>query len=141
VLFLFAMMVAGLVLGTVHVSRPTARLLDGVRHVREGDFRTRVQPGRDDPDRAARRPAPSRPRTTRPTRRRPRRPPVRFIRRSPTAFRSRPRPHASPATDRDKRARRRSGPTPDGLRPRPARRPASTKARSSSSAARRRWGR
>jgi signal transduction histidine kinase len=48
VLFLFAMMVAGLVLGTVHVSRPTARLLDGVRHVREGDFRTRVQPGRDD---------------------------------------------------------------------------------------------
>jgi signal transduction histidine kinase len=47
-LFLLATMVTGLVLGTVHVTRPIARLLDGVRHVREGDFRARVKPGRND---------------------------------------------------------------------------------------------
>lgn len=46
--FLVATMIAGLVLGTLHVSRPIASLLDGVRHVREGDFRNRVKPGRHD---------------------------------------------------------------------------------------------
>lgn len=46
--FLVATMIAGLVLGTVHVSRPIARLLDGVRHVQEGDFKAHVKPGRDD---------------------------------------------------------------------------------------------
>ncbi|HSD86272.1 MAG TPA: ATP-binding protein [Kofleriaceae bacterium] len=39
---------AGLALGTLHVTRPIARLLEGVRLVREGDFRTRVKPGRHD---------------------------------------------------------------------------------------------
>jgi signal transduction histidine kinase len=39
---------AGLALGTLHVTRPIARLLEGVRHVREGDFRARVKPGRHD---------------------------------------------------------------------------------------------
>lgn len=46
--FLIATMITGLVLGTLHVSRPIASLLDGVRHVREGDFRARVKPGRHD---------------------------------------------------------------------------------------------
>ncbi len=46
--FLFATLAAGLILGTIHVTRPISHLLDGVRHVREGDFRTRVQPGRND---------------------------------------------------------------------------------------------
>jgi signal transduction histidine kinase len=46
--FTLATVIAGSVLGTVHVSRPIAHLLDGVRHVREGDFRTRVKPGRND---------------------------------------------------------------------------------------------
>jgi len=41
-------MVAGLVLGTLYVSRPIARLLEGVRHVRTGDFRAHVAPGRHD---------------------------------------------------------------------------------------------
>ncbi len=47
-MFVLATTVAGLLLGTIHVSRPIARLLEGVRHVREGDFRTRVQSGRND---------------------------------------------------------------------------------------------
>lgn len=46
--FLLATMAAGVGLGTFYVSRPVARLLDGVRQVREGDFRTQVQPGRED---------------------------------------------------------------------------------------------
>lgn len=46
--FLIATMIAGLVLGTLHVSRPIASLIEGVTHVREGDFRTRVKPGRHD---------------------------------------------------------------------------------------------
>lgn len=46
--FLIATMIAGLVLGTLHVSRPIASLLEGVKHVREGDFRARVKPGRHD---------------------------------------------------------------------------------------------
>lgn len=46
--FLGTTVVVGMILGTVHVSRPIARLLAGVRHIREGDFRTTVQPGRND---------------------------------------------------------------------------------------------
>jgi len=46
--FLAATIVTGLILGTIHVTRPIARLLEGVHHVREGDFRARVRPGRDD---------------------------------------------------------------------------------------------
>lgn len=46
--FVLATMAAGLGLGTLLVTRPTARLLDGVRHVREGDFRARVRAGRRD---------------------------------------------------------------------------------------------
>jgi signal transduction histidine kinase len=48
VTFLVATVIAGLVLGTIHVTRPIDRLLEGVRLVREGDFRSRVQPGRAD---------------------------------------------------------------------------------------------
>jgi signal transduction histidine kinase len=46
--FLFATIAAGMVLGSIHVTRPIARLLDGVRHVRAGNFRTQVRPGRAD---------------------------------------------------------------------------------------------
>ncbi|HWU89586.1 MAG TPA: HAMP domain-containing sensor histidine kinase [Kofleriaceae bacterium] len=46
--FLLATMAAGLALGTLLVTRPIARLLDGMRHVREGDFRARVRPGHHD---------------------------------------------------------------------------------------------
>ncbi|HVK88745.1 MAG TPA: HAMP domain-containing sensor histidine kinase [Kofleriaceae bacterium] len=46
--FLIGALVAGLALGTIYVARPIARLLDGVRQVREGDFRARVRPGRGD---------------------------------------------------------------------------------------------
>ncbi len=46
--FLIATIAAGLVLGTFHVTRPIARLLGGVRNVREGDFRARVKAGRND---------------------------------------------------------------------------------------------
>lgn len=46
--FVVATMVAGMLLGTVHVSRPLARLLGGIRQVREGDFRARVEKSRDD---------------------------------------------------------------------------------------------
>lgn len=46
--FLVATIGAGLLLGTWHVSRPIARLLEGVRHVRDGDYETRVTRHRDD---------------------------------------------------------------------------------------------
>ncbi len=46
--FLLATVAAGMVLGTLQVTRPIARLLDGVRQVREGDFRSRVRSGRRD---------------------------------------------------------------------------------------------
>ncbi|HTL32077.1 MAG TPA: HAMP domain-containing sensor histidine kinase [Kofleriaceae bacterium] len=48
VAFLIATLTTGLALGTLHVARPIGRLLEGVRHVREGDFRMRVRPGRHD---------------------------------------------------------------------------------------------
>ncbi|CAN5919139.1 hypothetical protein BH11MYX2_BH11MYX2_38560 [soil metagenome] len=48
VAFSVATMAAGLVLGTVTVTRPIASLLTGVRHVREGDFVTRVAEVRHD---------------------------------------------------------------------------------------------
>lgn len=40
--FLLVVTVAGIVLGTVYVTRPIGRLLAGVRAVRAGDFRSRV---------------------------------------------------------------------------------------------------
>jgi signal transduction histidine kinase len=46
--FLIATVFAGLVLGTLHVTRPIERLLEGVRHVREGDFRAPVSAVRRD---------------------------------------------------------------------------------------------
>lgn len=46
--FLVATIAAGLGLGTLHVTRPIARLLEGVRHVRAGDYGTRVARHRDD---------------------------------------------------------------------------------------------
>jgi signal transduction histidine kinase len=46
--FTFATMVAGMLLGTIHVSRPIAQLLGGVQQIREGDFRTQVRPQRND---------------------------------------------------------------------------------------------
>lgn len=48
VAFTLSTLIAGLLLGTLHVSRPIARLLDGVRQIREGDFRAHVRPGRND---------------------------------------------------------------------------------------------
>lgn len=48
VAFMVATLAVGLVLGTIHVARPIGRMLEGVRHVREGDFRARVAPGRRD---------------------------------------------------------------------------------------------
>jgi signal transduction histidine kinase len=45
---LLATAIAGLVLGTIHVSRPIGRLRDGIRQIREGDFRTQVQADRHD---------------------------------------------------------------------------------------------
>lgn len=47
-MFITITMLSGLILGTIHVSRPIARLLDGVRNVREGEFRKRVKGVRDD---------------------------------------------------------------------------------------------
>jgi signal transduction histidine kinase len=46
--FLFATIAAGMVLGSIHVTRPIARLLEGVRRVREGNFRARVDRKRAD---------------------------------------------------------------------------------------------
>ncbi len=43
--FLVLTIAAGLVLGTLQVGRPLARLLEGVQHVRDGDFRSEVPGG------------------------------------------------------------------------------------------------
>lgn len=48
VLFVIGTMIAGLVLGTAYVSRPVASVLDGIAHVRAGDFKSRVPPARQD---------------------------------------------------------------------------------------------
>src|SRR5690606_17716236 len=48
VVLLVATVLAGLAIGTLSVTRPIARLLEGVRLVREGDFRTHVRASRDD---------------------------------------------------------------------------------------------
>jgi signal transduction histidine kinase len=48
VAFVLGTLGAGLGLGTLYVSRPIARLVQGVRQVREGDFRARITPGRAD---------------------------------------------------------------------------------------------
>jgi signal transduction histidine kinase len=45
---LLATAIAGLALGTFHVSRPIARLRDGIRQIREGDFKTQVRADRQD---------------------------------------------------------------------------------------------
>jgi len=48
VTFLAATMISGVVLGTIHVTRPITRLLAGMRQVRGGDFRSQVTSARDD---------------------------------------------------------------------------------------------
>jgi signal transduction histidine kinase len=42
VAFAAAAMVSGILLGTIYVTRPLATLLDGIAHVRTGDFKSRV---------------------------------------------------------------------------------------------------
>ncbi len=46
--FFVATVATGVLLGTLHVARPISRLLDGVRHAREGDFKAPVPAGRND---------------------------------------------------------------------------------------------
>jgi signal transduction histidine kinase len=46
--FSIATIIAGLFLGTIHVTRPISLLLEGVRQVRVGDFRKAVKVGRSD---------------------------------------------------------------------------------------------
>ncbi len=46
--FLLVTTVAGIALGTMYVTRPLGRVLAGVRDVRAGDFRAKVQPARHD---------------------------------------------------------------------------------------------
>jgi len=48
VAFVAVTMVAGLLLGTVYITRPLATMLDGVAHVRDGDFKARVPLARHD---------------------------------------------------------------------------------------------
>lgn len=48
VAFLIGTLITGLIIGTLAISQPINRLLEGVTHVREGDFRSRVAPGRHD---------------------------------------------------------------------------------------------
>lgn len=45
VAFAVLMLAVGLLLGTLQVGRPLARLLEGVQHVRDGDFRSEVPGG------------------------------------------------------------------------------------------------
>src|SRR5882757_572808 len=48
VLFVIGTMIAGLVLGTAYVTRPLATVLDGISHVRDGDFKARVPTAHQD---------------------------------------------------------------------------------------------
>lgn len=48
VAFVLGTLALGLVLGTIFVSRPIARVLDGIAHVRDGDFRSRIAVARRD---------------------------------------------------------------------------------------------
>ncbi|HEU4731196.1 MAG TPA: HAMP domain-containing sensor histidine kinase [Kofleriaceae bacterium] len=46
--FVAVTMIGGVLLGTAYVTRPLAILLDGIAHVRDGDFKSRVQLARHD---------------------------------------------------------------------------------------------
>jgi signal transduction histidine kinase len=46
--FLVLTSLAGFALGTLYIRRPVARVLDGIRHVRGGDLRSRVSAAHDD---------------------------------------------------------------------------------------------
>src|SRR5262249_44489167 len=48
VAFVAITMGAGILLGTAYVTRPLATLLDGIAHVRDGDFKSRVPLARHD---------------------------------------------------------------------------------------------
>ena len=46
--FVFGTLAAGVLLGTIYVSRPLATVLDGIAHVRDGDFKSRIAVPRHD---------------------------------------------------------------------------------------------
>jgi len=46
--FVAVTMVSGMLLGTAYITRPLATMLDGVAHVRDGDFKSRVPLARND---------------------------------------------------------------------------------------------
>ncbi len=46
--FVFGTLATGVVLGTIYVSRPLATVLDGIAHVRDGDFKSRIAVPRHD---------------------------------------------------------------------------------------------
>ena len=48
VAFVAMTLVAGVLLGTAYITRPLARVLDGIAHVRSGDFQSTVPPARHD---------------------------------------------------------------------------------------------
>ena len=48
VAFIAVTMIAGVLLGTAYITRPLATMLDGVAHVRDGDFKSRVPLARHD---------------------------------------------------------------------------------------------
>jgi signal transduction histidine kinase len=48
VAFIAVTMISGILLGTAYVTRPLATMLDGVAHVRDGDFKSRVPLARHD---------------------------------------------------------------------------------------------
>ena len=48
VAFVAVTMVSGILLGTAYITRPLATLLDGIAHVRDGDFKSRVPLARHD---------------------------------------------------------------------------------------------
>jgi signal transduction histidine kinase len=48
VAFVAMTLVAGVLLGTAYITRPLARVLDGIAHVRGGDFQSTVPPARHD---------------------------------------------------------------------------------------------
>jgi signal transduction histidine kinase len=48
VAFVSVTMISGILLGTAYITRPLATLVDGMAHVRDGDFRSHVPPARHD---------------------------------------------------------------------------------------------
>jgi signal transduction histidine kinase len=48
VAFVAVTLVGGVLLGTAYITRPLARVLDGIAHVRDGDFKSTVPPVRHD---------------------------------------------------------------------------------------------